>query len=210
MIVSTESIEKQYENKILFKNLTLTVKEKDSVVIVGESGAGKTTLMNILSLIEPTDSGKVCWRNNPIDKINTSKTTQIIREDIGYLFQNYALIENETVEENIKIGLKYRKNVNDKKKLIDEALKKVGLKNFHKRKVYTLSGGEQQRVALARIIVKPCSIIFADEPTGNLDEENSKKIMDILFELNQEDKAIVVVTHDSEHVDRFDHKIILS
>src|SRR5699024_6101755 len=113
----------------------------------------------------------------------------------GYLFQNYALVDNATVEENIEIGLKYRKDGENKDELVKEALKRVGLENFQKRKIYSLSGGEQQRVALARIIVKPCLIIFADEPTGNLDEENSKRIMDVLFELNREGKAIVVVTH---------------
>ena len=144
-----------------------------------------------------------------IKKVNTRETTKIIREEIGYLFQNYALIDNATVEENIKIGLKYRKDGENKDELVKEALKRVGLENFQKRKVYSLSGGEQQRVALARIIVKPCSIIFADEPTENLDEENSQRIMDVLFELNREGKAIVVVTHDLEHVSRFKQVIEL-
>ena len=109
----------------------------------------------------------------------------------------------------MKIGLKYRKDGENKDELVKEALKRVGLENFQKRKIYSLSGGEQQRVALARIIVKPCSIIFADEPTGNLDEENSQRIMDVLFELNREGKAIVVVTHDLEHVSRFKQVIEL-
>jgi|SRR5699024_6138991 len=209
MIVKAERIQKQFGEKLVFKDFDLTVNEGDSFVIVGESGSGKTTLLNLLSLIEKPDDGKIFWREKEIRKVNTVETTKIIREEIGYLFQNYALIENATVEENIKIGLKYRKNIKNKTELIERALEKVGLENFHRRKIYTLSGGEQQRVALARIIVKPCSVIFADEPTGNLDEENSKKIMDILFELNQKGKAIVVVTHDSEHVHRFNHKVIL-
>lgn len=210
MIVKAENIEKHFGDKVLFRDFSLTIEEQDNLVIVGESGAGKTTLMNLLSLIETPDAGKITWRENEIHKVNTAKTTKIIREEIGYLFQNYALIENATVEDNIKIGLKYRKDKMDKEQLINDALKKVGLAGFNKRKIYTLSGGEQQRVALARIIVKPCSIIFADEPTGNLDDENATKIMDILFELNREGKALVVVTHDSEHLRRFESKIILS
>lgn len=209
MNLKVEGIQKQLGDKILFEDFNLTIKKGDSVVIVGESGSGKTTLLNILSLIEKPDDGHIFWREKEIKKVNTRATSKIIREDIGYLFQNYALIDNATVEENIKIGLKYRKDTKNYGQLIEEALERVGLENFKTRKVYSLSGGEQQRVALARTIVKPSWIIFADEPTGNLDEENSKKIMDILFDLNRGGKAIIVVTHDLKHTDNFNHKIIL-
>ena len=209
MIVNAEGIQKQFDRKIILENFNLSIKSGDSLVIAGESGSGKTTLLNLLSLIETPDAGKIFWREKEIKKVNTRETTKIIREEIGYLFQNYALIDNATVEENIEIGLKYRKDGENKDELVKEALKRVGLENFQKRKIYSLSGGEQQRVALARIIVKPCSIIFADEPTGNLDEENSQRIMDVLFELNREGKAIVVVTHDLEHVSRFEQVIEL-
>lgn len=209
MIVNAEGIQKQFDQKIILENFNLSIKSGDSLVIAGESGSGKTTLLNLLSLIETPDAGKIFWREKEIKKVNTRETTKIIREEIGYLFQNYALIDNATVEENIEIGLKYRKDGENKDELVKEALKRVGLENFQKRKIYSLSGGEQQRVALARIIVKPCSIIFADEPTGNLDEENSQRIMDVLFELNREGKAIVVVTHDLEHVSRFEQVIEL-
>ena len=209
MNLKVEGIQKQLGNKILFEDFSLAIEKGDSVVIVGESGSGKTTLLNLLSLIEKPDDGKIFWREKEIQKVNTTATSKIIREDIGYLFQNYALIDNATVEENIKIGLKYRKNTENKDQLVEEALERVGLEGFQKRKIYSLSGGEQQRVALARTIVKPSWIIFADEPTGNLDEENSKKIMDILFELNRGGKAIVVVTHDLTHTDNFNHKVIL-
>lgn len=209
MIVKAEGIQKQFDRKIILENFNLSIKSGDSLVIAGESGSGKTTLLNLLSLIETPDAGKIFWREKEIKKVNTRETTKIIREEIGYLFQNYALIDNATVEENIEIGLKYRKDGENKDELVKEALKRVGLENFQKRKIYSLSGGEQQRVALARIIVKPCSIIFADEPTGNLDEENSQRIMDVLFELNREGKAIVVVTHDLEHVSRFEQVIEL-
>ena len=209
MIVKVEGIQKQFDHKIILEDFNLSIKSGDSLVIAGESGSGKTTLLNLLSLIETPDAGKIFWREKEIKKVNTRETTKIIREEIGYLFQNYALIDNATVEENIEIGLKYRKDGENKDELVKEVLKRVGLENFQKRKIYSLSGGEQQRVALARIIVKPCSIIFADEPTGNLDEENSQRIMDVLFELNREGKAIVVVTHDLEHVSRFEQVIEL-
>ncbi|SFC59741.1 putative ABC transport system ATP-binding protein [Alkalibacterium subtropicum] len=209
MNVKAEGIRKKYSNKILFKEFSLTIHEGDSIVIVGKSGCGKTTLLNLLSLIEKPDDGKVLWRDKEIKKVNTRETSKIIREEIGYLFQNYALIDNATVEENIKIGLKYRKDKKNKQQLVEQALIQVGLEGYQKRKIYSLSGGEQQRVALARTIVKPGWIIFADEPTGNLDEENSKKIMDILFKLNQDGKTIVVVTHDLEHINNFNQKIVL-
>lgn len=211
MVVLAKNITKRFGNKVLFADLHLKINEKDSIVITGESGSGKSTLLNILSLIEEADEGKIIWNENPIEKINGKKVNKIIREEIGYVFQNYALIENKTVYENVVIGAKYNKSINakNKKQYIYEAIERVGLTGLEDRKVYSLSGGEQQRVALARTIVKPGWIIFADEPTGNLDEENSKKTMDILFELNQDGKTIVVVTHDLEHINNFNQKIVL-
>lgn len=206
MIIKANNISKKFLNKTILNNFSIDIDYKESVVIVGKSGSGKTTLLNILSLIEKVDSGTIYWEKTDINKLNQSKINKIIRYDIGYLFQNYALLDNKTVYENIEIACKYKKykSIAEKEYDIENALKRVGLSGFENRMVYSLSGGEQQRVALARIIVKPCKIIFADEPTGNLDKENSKKIMDILFDLNKEGKSLVVVTHDKEIINRFD------
>ena len=206
MIIKANNISKKFLNKTILNNFSIDIDYKESVVIVGKSGSGKTTLLNILSLIEKVDSGTIYWEKKDINKLNQSKINKIIRYDIGYLFQNYALLDNKTVYENIEIACKYKKykSIAEKEYDIENALKRVGLSGFENRIVYSLSGGEQQRVALARIIVKPCKIIFADEPTGNLDKENSKKIMDILFDLNKEGKSLVVVTHDKEIINRFD------
>lgn len=206
MIIKANNISKKFLNKTILNNFSIGINHKESVVIVGKSGSGKTTLLNILSLIEKVDSGTIYWEKTDINKLNQSKINKIIRYDIGYLFQNYALLDNKTVYENIEIACKYKKDksIAEKEYDIENALKRVGLSGFENRMVYSLSGGEQQRVALARIIVKPCKIIFADEPTGNLDKENSKKIMDILFDLNKEGKSLVVVTHDKEIINRFD------
>ena len=206
MIIKANNISKKFLNKTILNNFSIDIDYKESVVIVGKSGSGKTTLLNILSLIEKVDSGTIYLEKTDINKLNQSKINKIIRYDIGYLFQNYALLDNKTVYENIEIACKYKKykSIAEKEYDIENALKRVGLSGFENRMVYSLSGGEQQRVALARIIVKPCKIIFADEPTGNLDEENSKKIMDILFDLNKEGKSLVVVTHDKELINRFD------
>ena len=212
MVIETKNLTKKFGDKILFTNLNLEINERDSIVITGDSGSGKSTLLNILSLIEETDEGMVIWNGNEIEKINGRKVNKIIREEIGYVFQNYALIENKTVYENIEIGTKYNAAINkkNKKATIYEAIKRVGLNGLEDRRVYSLSGGEQQRVALARIIVKPCNIIFADEPTGNLDDENANNILDILFNLNEEGKTIIVVTHDQSLISKFNKHLHLT
>lgn len=211
-MIEAINLTKTFDDKILFTDLNLKINEKDSLVITGDSGSGKSTLLNILSLIEETDEGMIIWDNDQIKEINSRKVNKIIREEIGYVFQNYALIENKTVYENIEIGAKYNKAINkkNKKMTIYDAIERVGLNGLEQRKVYSLSGGEQQRVALARIIVKPCDIIFADEPTGNLDDENANKIMDILFNLNEGGKTIIVVTHDQSIVSKFNKHIHLT
>lgn len=212
MVIEARNVTKKFGDKILFTNLNLEINKKDSIVITGDSGSGKSTLLNILSLIEETDEGKVIWNGNEIEKINGTKVNKIIREEIGYVFQNYALIDNKTVYENVEIGTKYNKSISskNKKQYVYESIERVGLTGLENRKVYSLSGGEQQRVALARIIVKPCNIIFADEPTGNLDDENAEKILDILFNLNEEGKTIIVVTHDQSIISRFTKHIHLT
>lgn len=212
MVIEAKNLTKKFGNKILFTDLNLEINEKDSIVITGDSGSGKSTLLNILSLIEETDEGMVIWNGNEIEKINGTKVNKIIREEIGYVFQNYALIDNKTVYENVEIGTKYNESINvkNKKQYVYDAIERVGLTGLENRKVYSLSGGEQQRVALARIIVKPCNIIFADEPTGNLDDENANKILDILFNLNEEGKTIIVVTHDRSIISKFTKHVHLT
>lgn len=212
MVIEAKKLTKQFGEKVLFTDLDLQVHEKDSMVITGDSGSGKSTLLNILSLIEEADAGSLTWQGDEIEKINSPKVNKIIREEIGYVFQNYALIDNKTVYENIEIGAKYNDAINNKnkKQYVYDAIERVGLTGLENRKVYSLSGGEQQRVALARIIVKPCSIIFADEPTGNLDDENANKIIEILFDLNKEGKTIIVVTHDRSIISKFDKHVHLA
>ena len=212
MVIEAKKLTKQFGEKVLFTDLDLQVHEKDSMVITGDSGSGKSTLLNILSLIEEADAGSLTWQGDEIEKINSPKVNKIIREEIGYVFQNYALIDNKTVYENIEIGAKYNEAIHNKnkKQYVYDAIERVGLTGLENRKVYSLSGGEQQRVALARIIVKPCSIIFADEPTGNLDDENANKIIEILFDLNKEGKTIIVVTHDRSIISKFDKHVHLA
>lgn len=205
-MIELRNINKSFGDKILFKDFNIKIDEGESVAIIGRSGSGKSTLLNIISLIEAPDSGEVLW-NEKACKVNSKNSESIIRNEIAYLFQNYALIDNEDVYHNVLVACRYNKKIKDEKEAIRGALKEVGLIGMENRKIFSLSGGEQQRVALARVLVKPCSVIFADEPTGNLDDENSDKVMDILFDLNHKGKTIIVVTHDNRYLNRFNRII---
>ena len=130
----------------------------------------------------------------------------MLREKIGYLFQNFALINNETVYYNMRIAIGHYKFPNEDA-LIKNALEAVGLKGFENKKVFKCSGGEQQRIAIARLMIKPCELILADEPTGSLDSENKEEIFKLLIEMNKKGKTLVVVTHDPSLV-KFSHRSI--
>lgn len=194
-MIKLNKISKSY-NKVLLEDFSFEIEKGDFVIISGESGSGKSTLLNIIGLLEKPDSGFVEYDN--IDAKVTRKSIRFLRRYfIGYLFQNYGLLENETVLYNLNLSRKFA----EKKEHIslDDILKKLNLNsNILQHKVFELSGGEQQRLALARLLIKPCSLILADEPTGNLDKENSQIIMDYLVKLNNEGKTIVCVTHDEE------------
>lgn len=191
-------ISKKFGDKTLFENFSLTIESGEFLAITGESGAGKTTLLNMMGLLDRPDSGTVilCSHKNPT--FSSRAAVDLRRHYISYLFQNYGLVDTETVESNMRIATHF-KAISKKKErsLIADTLEQVGLPGYEKRKVYTLSGGEQQRVALAKVIAKSPQIIFADEPTGSLDEKNRSYVMGILRELNHQGKTIVVVTHDS-------------
>ena len=206
MVIELKNINKNYGNKYLFKNLNFSIKKGEMIAITGASGSGKSTLLNIIGLIDNPNSGEVsiCGNKNPYDKEKIK--LNLFRNNIGYLFQNYALVDNYTVSKNLDIALEYVKG-KDKKKLKEEALDKVGLLDKLNNKVFELSGGEQQRVALARLILKENDIILADEPTGSLDEDNKAIILRLLKELNNEGKTVVVVTHDKVVADMCDREI---
>lgn len=166
-----------------------------SYAICGPSGCGKTTLLNILGLLEKKDSGTICIMGVKNPSIHSRITNKLLRNEISYLFQNYALIDNETVYKNLMLTLQYDKS-NNKKQKIKEALQRCGLHDVMDQKVHCLSGGEQQRVALARLILKPSHIILADEPTGNLDQKNRDEVIAILKAFTSQQKTVIIVTHD--------------
>lgn len=191
-MIQIENISKKFGEHVIFENFSCSIKQGDFVVFSGKSGSGKTTLLNMIGGIEQFDSGRII-----VDDLNLSNNNDIIklyREKIGFLFQNFALVEYKTVEENIlMIDKKYRNNVT-----VSSVLGKVGLSGYEKRKIFTLSGGEQQRVAIARLFMKKCSIVLADEPTGSLDRNNANIVMKYIKELNELGKTIIMVTHDEK------------
>lgn len=198
------NINKKFGDKVVLENFSLKVNENEFVTIVGKSGSGKTTILNMIGLLENPDSGVV--RLNNFENPSNKEIKKIRRNILGYIFQNYALMENETVKTNLELAKKYNKNY--KKSDLTKVLNDVGLDpNIMNEKIYNLSGGEQQRVSIARILLKPCDIILADEPTGNLDDFNKKVIIDLLKKMKELGKTIVCVTHDKFVAENSDRSI---
>ena len=202
-MIKINEICKKYDEKVLFQNYSLEIPDGSFVIIRGDSGSGKSTLLNMIGGIEYSDSGSIIVNGFDVSK---KKKQKYFSEVVGFLFQNFALLENKTVLENLNLIKKTgRTDIS-----IDEALKKVGLEKEKNKKVYKLSGGEQQRVALARLMIKKCSVLLADEPTGSLDKKNREIVMKILHDLNRQGKTIIVVTHDDDIIEKEDMVIYLS
>ena len=207
-IVEISNLNKFFDSKHILKDFNLEVVEGEIITITGKSGCGKSTLLNIMGLLDVYTSGDMFISGKRITKI-TSKDAELLRRYyIGYIFQNYALIEKDTVEENLKIAVRYSSE-KDKKNAIRQALRIVDLEDYENKKIYELSGGEQQRVAIARVYIKPCSLVLADEPTGSLDLHNKLMVLNLLEKLRQEGKTIIIVTHDLDIAERFDKNIRL-
>ncbi|NLA73450.1 MAG: ATP-binding cassette domain-containing protein [Clostridiales bacterium] len=189
-MIEIKNISKAFGEKIIFQDFSLTVNNGDFLVFTGKSGCGKSTILNIIGGLEKVDDGSVLFDGfNIYERKNQRK---YYSEYVNFLFQNFALIESKTVRENLNIIPKqYREEIS-----IEESLENVGLLNEIDTKVYKLSGGEQQRVALARVSLKKCKVILADEPTGSLDFGNAQEVIRKLTELNDNGKTIILVTHN--------------
>lgn len=193
-MIAIKNLTKSYGKNIIFENFNLKIKEGDFLIIVGASGSGKTTLLNMIGGIEEIDSGSILVNNIEVTKSKNKR--KYFSEIVGFLFQNFALIESKTIQQNLNL-------VTNKSEItIDEALSIVGLSDKKNQLVYTLSGGEQQRVALARLLIKKCEVILADEPTGSLDAKNKFMVMDMLKKMNEMGKTIIMVTHDEDLIDK--------
>ena len=207
-MIKLENVTKTIGKKVILENLSLKINQGDLVAIVGKSGSGKSTLLNLLGLIDGDYSGHYEIFGQKNVSVNSAKSQAIIREHISYLFQNFALIDNETVEYNLMLALKYVKlSKKDKVKKIEEILERVGLSSTLHQKVSELSGGEQQRIAVARAILKPSQLLLADEPTGSLDPENRDLVLNFLLDMNKEGKTVIIVTHDA-YVAQQCHRVI--
>ena len=196
-VIECKKLGKKYKDIVVFKNLQFKVEEGEFVAIVGKSGGGKTTLLNILGLIDTQTEGDLdVWGQTNIDP--KSKTSMLLRRNrIGYLFQYYGLVDDESVWWNLSLALEYKKISKKKKKeKILELLNEFNMGDLFDKKVCQLSGGEQQRVAIIRLILQDCDLILADEPTGSLDLENRDYVIQKLIELNNKGKTIILVTHD--------------
>lgn len=207
-MIELKNITKKFENKTVFANFNLQIDQNEMVAIIGPSGSGKSTLLNILGLIDKVDDGEYQFEQYTNIKPNSRLSQKIIREKISYLFQNFALIEEDTVLQNLLLALKYvKQSKKEKTEIITAALQKVGLSEYLNSKIYELSGGQQQRIAVARAIIKPSELVLADEPTGSLDSKNRDEIIKLLLELNDSGKTVIVVTHDS-HVAEKCHRVL--
>ncbi|WP_439875090.1 ABC transporter ATP-binding protein [Bacillus mycoides] len=180
------------------KDINLTIEKGEMIAIMGPSGSGKSTLLNIIGLIDSPSAGKYF-----LDGMDTSTLKSNYHKyrntEVGFVFQNFSLLDDYTVVENVMLPLVYRKISHKKRMIISkEMLKIVGLERHINKYPYELSGGEQQRTAIARALAQDTKIILADEPTGALDQENGKKIMSILKEINKQGKTVLVVTHDQK------------
>lgn len=184
---------KKFGEHIIFDHYSFRIDTGEFVCFAGASGAGKTTLLHIIGLIEEFDSGRLLIDHKEITK--RKDKLLYYRQKVCFLFQNFALIEGKTVRQNLNM---IKAADRTKGATIESVLEKVGLSEKIDEKVYTLSGGEQQRIALARVFLKRCEIVLADEPTGSLDKENARKVVGLLKELHKEGKTVVLVTHDEE------------
>lgn len=189
-MIEVRSINKSFGKQKIFENFSLVIEDGEFVVISGSSGKGKTTLLNIIGCLEKYDSGEVVVDGLCLSKSKNHRSYWMNK--VGFLFQNFALIENKTVLQNLELVKKDARTDCS----IDNALECVGLLSKKSNKVYTLSGGEQQRLALARLFLKKCDIILADEPTGSLDRKNADIVLNLLLELNAKGKTVLLVTHD--------------
>jgi putative ABC transport system ATP-binding protein len=175
------------------------------LALVGPSGSGKSTLLNCLGLLDKPTAGAIRHQGKDITRFGRGETRRFRRDSLGYLFQHYALIENATIDENLEVAIRPRRATPDSGgSSIAEALERVGLAGRGSERIHHLSGGEQQRVALARLMVQRPTLVLADEPTGALDDANTTTVIDILGELSRAGCAVVLATHDATVRDRCD------
>ena len=194
-MIKLHQLTKTFGDRTVFSDLNLNFDAGKVYALIGNSGCGKTTLLNMVAKLEPYDQGSIQYKGKDLRKI---KPTNYFRNELGYLFQNFGLIDNKTVSENLDLGLiGHKLDKQKKRETKEEVLDRVGLSYIQlDQKIYELSGGEAQRVALAKIILKDPPLILADELTAALDPETSQEIMDLLLTLKNKERLIIIATHN--------------
>ena len=212
-VISLNNISKIYEGPPPVKavdEISLDIKEGDLVSIVGESGSGKSTLLNMIGLLDSTTEGHIEIEGQDTSTLSDDELSKFRGEKIGFIFQSFFLLPGLTAQENVAEGLLYQ-GISRTKRLekAKEVLDQVGLGDRLTHLPKELSGGQQQRVAIARALVQDPAFILADEPTGNLDKESGINILNILKELNNQGKTVIMITHNQEHANMFKEVIEL-
>ena len=205
-LIKLSNLQKYYKvgkDKLhVLKSINLDIKKGEFIMIMGKSGSGKTTLLNILGILDRFDEGSYEFSQENINKLNENQRSQFRNKHIGFIFQQFNLIETLNIYKNVELPLIYDNKLNKKERdlIIKEKLELVGLLDKINAMPLHFSGGQQQRVAIARALVNNPEVIFADEPTGALDSETATAIMEMLKILNEQGKTIIMVTHDSDLV----------
>jgi putative ABC transport system ATP-binding protein len=196
-IYRTEEVE-----TVALNGVNVEINQGDFVAVMGPSGCGKSTLLNIIGLLDNPTEGDYFFFDENVAKYSEEKRSKIRKQNVGFIFQNFNLIDELTVFENIELALLYHDMpVAERKKRVAEAMDRMGIAHRAKHMPGQLSGGQQQRVAVARAVVGNQSLILADEPTGNLDSAHGQEVMEMLRSLNEEGTTIVMVTHSPAHAD---------
>ncbi|CEQ02746.1 MAG: ABC transporter ATP-binding protein [Paraclostridium sordellii] len=203
-VIELKNLQKRYkvgkEKLHVLKSINLTINQGEFVMIMGKSGSGKTTLLNILGFLDKFDDGSYFFEYKNVTNLNENKRSEFRNTNIGFVFQQFNLVETLNVFQNVELPMIYNSKFSKKerKERVEKNLKVVGLLDKVKQKPLQLSGGQQQRVAIARALVNDPQIIFADEPTGALDSETGIEIMNLLKSLNDNGKTVIMVTHDPD------------
>ena len=202
-MIIAKDIKKKYNDQEVLRGIDLKIDKNEFVVILGASGSGKSTLLNILSGLEKSDSGEVVYDNESISDYSEKQLTKFRKDKIGFVFQQYYLLNNLTVEQNVKVGA----NLADNKEYV-EIIKDLGLEDKLSKYPNELSGGEQQRVSIARALAKKPTVLFLDEPTGALDEETGRKILEYLLKLKDKSHFTMIMVTHNENIAKLANKII--